>query len=363
MDPFNAKPISGDTSAVQGGQWQSPILDALGRPLRDLRISVTDRCNFRCTYCMPKQVFGSGFQFIRHQDMLSFEEIARLATIFASLGIAKVRLTGGEPLLRRHIERLVGYLADIKRPDGSGLDLALTTNGSVLRQKAKVLFDAGLKRITVSLDALDNDTYMKMNDVGFPVSVVLDAIEYALAVGFSPVKVNAVIRKGYNEGQILPLVAHFKGTPVILRFIEYMDAGTSSGWHTDQIVPSARIIETIQSKYPIEPLEASYPGETAERWRHTDGGGEIGVISSITQPFCSACSRIRLSTDGKIYPCLFSTAGFDLRQLIRSGQSDDAIRQAVTDYWHSRADRYSELRLKKEYRRDGQRIEMHYIGG
>ena len=363
MEPFDVKPIPGDTSAVQCGQLQSPILDALGRPLRDLRISVTDRCNFRCTYCMPKQVFGSGFQFIRHQDMLSFEEIARLASIFTSLGIAKIRLTGGEPLLRRHIERLVSYLADIKCPDGSGLDLALTTNGSVLRQKAKALFDAGLKRITVSLDALDNDTYMKMNDVGFPVSIVLDAIEYALAVGFSPVKVNAVIRKGYNEGQILPLVAHFKGTPVILRFIEYMDAGTHSGWHTDQIVPSARIIETIQSKYPIEPLEANYPGETAERWRHTDGGGEIGVISSITQPFCSACSRIRLSTDGKIYPCLFSTTGFDLRQLIRSGQSDDTIRQAVMDYWHSRADRYSELRLKKEYRQDGQRIEMHYIGG
>ncbi|MBR7070365.1 MAG: GTP 3',8-cyclase MoaA [Oxalobacter sp.] len=339
-----------------------PILDALNRPLRDLRISVTDRCNFRCLYCMPKQVFGKNFRFIHHKDMLSFEEIARLARCFTNLGITKIRLTGGEPLLRRHIERLIAYLADLKRPDGKPLDLTLTTNGSVLAQKAQLLFDAGLKRITISLDAIDNDIFTKINDVGFPVSNILQAIEHAVQMGFSPVKVNAVIRKGINENQILPLVRHFRNTPVILRFIEYMDVG-STPWNREQIVPASQIAETINRHYPIEPLNPNYPGETAERWHYQDGGGELGIISSITKPFCADCTRIRLSTEGRIYPCLFSAEGFDLRELIRSGQSDEQIAQAISRYWQNRSNRYSELRKELGRQPAEHKVEMHYIGG
>ena len=339
-----------------------PIHDALDRPLKDLRISVTDRCNFRCLYCMPKQVFGKDFRFIPHQDMLSFEEITRLAGCFVELGITKIRLTGGEPLLRRHIERLITYLAALRTPDGKPLDLTLTTNGSVLAQKAQSLFDAGLKRITVSLDAIDNDCFMKMNDVGVHVDGILHAIEQAVQVGFSPVKVNAVIRKGFNEDQILPLVRHFRHTPVILRFIEYMDVGSNIDWNRDQIVPASQIVETINRHFPIEPLEANYLGETAERWRYKDGGGELGVISSITQPFCTDCTRIRLSTEGRIYPCLFSSEGFDLRALLRSGQTDQQITEAIAAYWRNRSNRYSELR-KQGMQETGQKIEMYYIGG
>ena len=339
------------------------IRDALGRPLKDLRISVTDRCNFRCLYCMPKQVFGKDFRFIQHQDMLSFEEITRLAKCFIQLGITKIRLTGGEPLLRRHIERLIAYLATLETPEGKPLDLTLTTNGSVLMQKAQSLFDAGLKRVTISLDAIDNGIFMKMNDVGFPVDKILHAIEHAVKIGFSPVKVNAVIRKDYNQDQILPLVRHFRHTPVILRFIEYMDVGSNIDWNREQIVPASQIVETINRHFPIEPLEANYLGETAERWRYKDGSGELGIISSITQPFCVDCTRIRLSTEGKIYPCLFSTEGFDLRALLRSGQSDRQITQAIATYWRNRSNQYSKLRKEQGQSLTGQKIEMHYIGG
>lgn len=351
-----------DSTQTDNGDIHS-IRDALGRPLKDLRISVTDRCNFRCLYCMPKQVFGKDFRFIRHQDMLSFEEITRLARCFVKLGITKIRLTGGEPLLRRHIERLIAYLARLETSDGKPLDLTLTTNGSVLMQKAQSLFDADLKRVTISLDAIDNGIFMKMNDVGFPVDKILHAIEHAVKIGFSPVKVNAVIRKGYNQDQILPLVRHFRHTPVILRFIEYMDVGSNIDWNREQIVPASQIVETINQHFPIEPLEANYLGETAERWRYKDGSGELGIISSITQPFCVDCTRIRLSTEGKIYPCLFSTEGFDLRALLRSGQSDRQITQAIATYWHNRSNQYSKLRKEQGQSLTGQKIEMHYIGG
>ncbi len=347
----------------QGNDAAFPIHDRLGRPLRDLRISVTDRCNFRCLYCMPKQVFGKDFRFIQHNDMLTFEEITRLARCFVGLGVAKIRLTGGEPLLRRHIERLITYLAALQRPDGTPLDLTLTTNGSILAQKAQSLFDAGLKRITISLDAVDNGIFMKMNDVGCHVDKILDAVERAVQVGFSPVKVNAVIRKGINENQILPLVRYFRHTPVILRFIEYMDVGSNIAWNREQIVPSSQIVETINREYPIEPLEANYLGETAERWRYKDGSGELGIISSITQPFCADCTRLRLSTEGKIYPCLFSAEGFDLRTLLRSGQSDQQITQAITSYWQNRSNRYSELRQEQGQPMTERKIEMFYIGG
>ncbi len=345
------------------GRETCSIHDALDRPLKDLRISVTDRCNFRCLYCMPKQVFGNDFRFIRHQDMLSFEEITRLARCFVELGITKIRLTGGEPLLRRHIERLVAYLAALRTPDGKPLDLTLTTNGSVLSQQAQTLFDAGLKRITISLDAIDNDCFMKMNDIGFHVDKILHAVEQAVQVGFLPVKVNAVIRRGFNENQILPLARHFRHTPVILRFIEYMDVGSNIDWHREQIVPASQIVETINQHFPIEPLEPNYLGETAERWRYKDGGGELGIISSITQPFCADCTRIRLSTEGRLYPCLFSSEGFDLRALLRSGQSDQQIIQAIASYWGNRTNHYSELRKKQAKQLTEQKIEMHYIGG
>ncbi len=339
------------------------IRDVLNRPLRDLRISVTDRCNFRCPYCMPKQMFGKNFQFIQHHEMLSFEEITRLARCFIELGITKIRLTGGEPLLRRHIERLIAYLSKLKKTDGTPLDLALTTNGSLLFRKAQTLFDAGLKRITISLDAIDHDVFAKINDVGFHVDKILDAIDHAVQIGFSPVKVNAVIRKGINENQILPLVHYFRHTPIILRFIEYMDAGSNNNWNRMQIVPSSQIIKTINKHYPIVPLQANYPGETAERWRYQDGGGELGVISSITRPFCAGCTRIRLSTEGRIYPCLFSAKGFDLRTLLRSEQSDYQITQQIATYWQHRSNRYSVLREEQGQQTMEKKIEMHYIGG
>lgn len=339
------------------------ILDQLNRPLQDLRISVTDRCNFRCQYCMPKQVFGKDFNFIQHSDMLSFEEITRIAQCFASLGISKIRLTGGEPLLRRNIERLISYLSAIKTPSKKPIDLTLTTNGSALSQKAQMLFDAGLKRITISLDAIDDKIFRKINDVDFPVKTILDAIEKAVNIGFTPVKVNAVIRKGINESQILPLAEYFRSSPVILRFIEYMDVGTSHVWNDSQITPSAEIQKIIDNVYPIEPLQANYLGETAQRWKYQDGQGEIGIIASITQPFCSECTRLRLSTEGYIYPCLFSNQGFDLKKMIRSGQTDAQLMQAIKTYWSKRDNRYSELRETGNICSTEQKIEMHYIGG
>ena len=341
-----------------------PVLDRLERPLKDVRISVTDRCNFRCVYCMPKQVFGKDFRFIPHSDMLSFEEIARLARLFVARGVEKIRLTGGEPLLRKNVERLIEQLSRLKTPEGRPIDLTLTTNGSMLAKKAQTLFDAGLKRITVSLDALDDTVFRQMNDVDFSVRDVLHGIDTALAVGFDPVKVNTVVKKGMNEHQVLPLARHFRNSPVIVRFIEYMDVGSSNDWEEREIIPSEKLIRLIGSEMPIEPLDRHYAGETAERWRYRDGSGEIGFIASVTQAFCRDCTRLRLSTEGKLYKCLFATDGHDIRSMLRDGWSDDEISSALAQHWQERDNRYSELRANNTLPLAGsKKIEMSYIGG
>lgn len=339
-----------------------PVYDQLERPLRDLRISVTDRCNLRCVYCMPKQVFGKDFNFIPHSEMLSFEEISRLAAIFVRMGVEKIRLTGGEPLLRRHIENLVELLAKLKTPDGKDIDLTLTTNGSLLAKKARSLYDAGLKRITVSLDAMDDQVFRKMNDVDFPVADVLKGIDMAQQVGFTPIKVNMVVKKGMNEQEILPLARHFQHTPVIPRFIEYMDVGSSNAWELGEMIPSAEIIRQINAEMPLESMHANYQGETASRWRYRDGSGEIGVIASVTQAFCGDCTRIRMSTIGKLYTCLFATEGFDLKTLLRDGWSDEEMSNVLALHWQNRKDRYSELRDSNNAQ-PGKKLEMSYIGG
>jgi cyclic pyranopterin phosphate synthase len=330
--------------------------DRLNRPLRDLRISVTDRCNFRCVYCMPKEVFGSEYQFLERSQILSFEEITRLARVFQGLGIEKIRLTGGEPLVRRNLEQLVGMLADIP-----GLDLTLTTNGSLLTRKAQALKDAGLKRITVSLDSLDDAVFRRLNDVDFPVAKVLEGIEAAAAAGLAPVKVNMVVKRGENNDSILPMARFFRGTGHILRYIEYMDVGHTNGWRMNDVVSAREIVEMINAEMPLEPVDPNYPGEVAERWRYRDGSGEIGVIASVTQAFCRTCTRARLSTEGKLYTCLFATAGHDLRALLRGGASDDEIHAAISGIWSKRADRYSEIRTAQTVRLP--KIEMSYIGG
>ncbi len=331
-------------------------VDVFKRPLRDLRVSVTDRCNFRCVYCMPKEIFGKGYKFLPQDQVLTFEEIARLVRIFVDLGVQKVRLTGGEPLVRRDLEQLVGMLAPI-----ADLDLTLTTNGSLLAAKATALAAAGLKRVTVSLDSLDDETFKRMNDVDFPVQRVLDGIAAAEAAGLAPIKVNMVVRRGLNESSVLPMARHFRGTGHVLRFIEYMDVGTSNGWRLDDVVPAREIVALLGREFPLAAVEPAYRGEVAGRYRYLDGAGEIGVISSVTQPFCADCTRARLSADGSLYTCLFATQGTDLRALLRGGASDDDIRVAVLAIWVAREDRYSELRsadtagLKK--------IEMSFIGG
>jgi cyclic pyranopterin phosphate synthase len=330
--------------------------DRLGRPLRDLRISVTDRCNFRCVYCMPKEVFGSDYQFLERKEILTFEEIARVAGIFRGLGAEKVRLTGGEPLVRRNLEQLIGQLARIP-----GLDLTLTTNGSLLERKAEALKKAGLKRITVSLDALDDPTFKRMNDVDFPVAKVLAGIEAAATAGLTPVKVNMVVKRGENESGILPMARHFRGTGHILRFIEYMDVGHTNGWRMDDVVTAREIVAMISREMPLEPADPNYKGEVAERWRYKDGSGEIGVIASVTQAFCRDCTRIRLSTEGKLYTCLFATTGHDLRGLLRGGATNSEIRDAVAAIWTKRTDRYSEIRTSQTAKLE--KIEMSYIGG
>jgi GTP 3',8-cyclase len=340
------------------------VTDARNRPLRDLRISVTDRCNFRCSYCMPKNVFGKDFVFQPHASLLTFEEIARLAKIFVGHGVEKLRLTGGEPLLRKNIERLIGMLSAIKTPSGKDLDLTLTTNGSLLRNKAQSLRDAGLNRITVSLDALDDKIFRKMNDVDFPVSDVMNGIETAHNIGFEHIKINMVVKDGTNDEQILPMARHFKGTPFILRFIEYMDVGSSNNWDLSEVVPSAEVVRIINAEMPLEELEPNYTGETAERWRYRDGGGEIGVIASVTHAFCRDCSRARISTEGKLYTCLFATHGHDLRALVRSSCSDKEISTALAHLWRAREDRYSELRHQSETQATkSKKVEMSYIGG
>lgn len=330
--------------------------DRLSRPLRDLRISVTDRCNFRCVYCMPKEVFGKDYAFLERKEILAFEEIARLARVFSGLGVEKIRLTGGEPLVRRNLEQLVGMLARIP-----GLDLTLTTNGSLLKQKAAALKAAGLNRVSVSLDALDDAVFKRMNDADFPVAKVLEGIEAAAAAGLSPVKVNAVVKRGLNEDNILPLARFFRRSGHVLRFIEYMDVGHTNGWRMDDVVSAREIVETINREFPLEPIERNYQGEVAQRWRYRDGGGEIGVIASVTQAFCRDCTRARISTEGKLYTCLFATAGHDLRGLLRGGASDGEIRDAVAAIWLKRSDRYSEIRTSHTARLE--KIEMSYIGG
>jgi cyclic pyranopterin phosphate synthase len=343
--------------------------DSLGRPLRDLRISVTDRCNFRCSYCMPKEVFDRNYAFLPQSSLLSFEEVTRLARIFVAHGVQKLRLTGGEPLLRRHLETLVAMLAELRTPNGQALDLTLTTNGSLLAKKARALHDAGLRRVTVSLDALDDATFRHMNDVDFPVADVLAGIDAALAVGLGPIKVNMVVKRGTNDGQILPMARHFRrryGSAAVLRFIEYMDVGSTNGWRMDHVLPSADVVAQLGAMFPLEPVAAQAPGETAQRWRYVDGGGEIGVISSVTQAFCRDCNRARLSTEGRLYLCLFATHGHDLRHLLRdAGASDAELTGAIADIWAHRADRYSELRGRGIAQADSgeRRVEMHYIGG
>ncbi len=345
------------------------LADALGRPLRDLRISVTDRCNFRCSYCMPKEVFDKDHVYLPHASLLSFEEITRLAKIFLAHGVRKIRLTGGEPLLRKNIEVLIGQLARLTTVDGQPPDITLTTNGSLLARKARALKDAGLQRVTVSLDGLDDTVFRSMNDVDFPVRQVLDGIDAARAAGLGPIKVNMVVKRNTNAREILPMARHFRGSGAVLRFIEYMDVGSTNGWCMDEVLPSAEVVRLIQSVIPLVPLEASAPGETAQRWGYADGAGrfdpalgEIGVISSVTQAFCSDCNRARLSTEGKLYLCLFASQGHDLRGLLRAGADDAGIASALAGIWGERSDRYSELRNTLPGAA-APRVEMSYIGG
>jgi len=333
------------------------VLDTLGRPVHDLRISVTDRCNFRCVYCMPKEVFGRDYRFMDRRELLSFEEIERVARAFAAHGVSKLRLTGGEPLLRRELERLVAMLAAIPGID----DLTLTTNGSLLPQKAQSLADAGLTRVSVSLDSLDDEVFRAMNDVDFPVERVLAGIAAAAAAGLAPVKVNMVVKRGQNDDSVLELARHFRGTGHVVRFIEYMDVGHTNGWRLDDVVPAAEIVQTIDAAWPLEPVEPAYAGEVARRWRYRDGAGEIGVIASVTQPFCATCTRARLSAEGKLYTCLFAVRGHDLRAVLRSGATDEELDAQIAAIWRRRTDRYSEIRSESTVGLP--KVEMSYIGG
>ena len=330
-------------------------VDTLGRPIRDLRISVTDRCNFRCAYCMPKTVFGQDYRFMDRKELLTFEELERVARVFSGLGVEKIRLTGGEPLLRKELESLVERLATI-----DGLELTLTTNASLLAKKASALRAAGLRRVNVSLDSLDDATFMAMNDVQFPVARVLDGIRAADEAGLA-VKVNAVVKRGVNDAGVVDMAEHFRGTGHTLRFIEYMDVGTTNGWRLDDVVPAAEIVERIDAVFPLEPVDPAYHGEVAARYRYVDGQGEIGVITSVTRPFCGTCTRARISAEGKLYTCLFAARGTDLRALLRSGASDEELTAAIEAVWARRADRYSEIRTEQTSQRP--RVEMSYIGG
>jgi cyclic pyranopterin phosphate synthase len=331
------------------------VTDTLGRPLRDLRISVTDRCNFRCVYCMPSEVFGRDYRFLPRRELLTFEEIERVARVFVGLGVRKLRLTGGEPLLRRDVEQLVARLAAL-----GDLDVTLTTNAALLAAKAPALAEAGLSRVTVSLDSLDDDVFRAMNDVDFPVARVLEGIEAAAASGL-PVKVNVVVKRGLNEASIVDVARHFRGTGHAVRFIEYMDVGATNGWRLDDVVPASEIVAAVGAEFPLEPVEPAYRGEVARRYRYADGAGEIGVIASVTQPFCGDCTRARLSADGKLYTCLFAVRGHDLRAVVRSGATDAELDEAVRAVWEHRADRYSEIRTQET---SGLRkVEMSYIGG
>ncbi len=337
-----------------------PLLDRLGRPLETLRVSVTDRCNFRCVYCMPKEVFGRDHVFLERRELLTLEEVARVAAVFAGLGVRTVRITGGEPLVRRNVEHLVELLAAIERPDGERLELALTTNGSLLPQKAEALATAGLNRVTVSLDSLDDNAFRTLNDVDFPVHRVLEGIDAAAAAGL-PVKVNAVVKRGTNDGDVLALAEHFRGSGHVLRFIEYMDVGSTNGWRLEDVVPADEIVRRIGERWPLEPVSPERPDATAHRWRYVDGGGEIGVIASVTQPFCGGCSRARLSAEGRLYTCLFAARGHDLRAPLRLGSSDEELAELLRGVWSRRTDRYSELRTAETAALP--KVEMSYIGG
>ncbi|RJG08148.1 GTP 3',8-cyclase MoaA [Noviherbaspirillum cavernae] len=341
------------------------VADRFARPLHDLRISVTDRCNFRCVYCMPKEVFDSSYQFLPQSSLLSFEEITRVASLAVAHGVEKLRLTGGEPLLRKHVETLIAELSALRTPAGRELDLTLTTNGSLLAKKAQALKDAGLKRVTVSLDALSDEVFKRMNDVDFSVEEVLHGIEVAHQAGLGPIKINMVVKRGWNEQEIVPMARYFKDTPFILRFIEYMDVGSSNGWRMDEVVPSADVVRRIDAAMPLEKIAANAVGETAERWRYRDGAGEVGVISSVTQAFCHSCNRARLSTEGKLYTCLFATGGHDLRALLRGGRTDEEISTVLAHIWRAREDRYSALRTSNTEGLDApvRKVEMSYIGG
>jgi cyclic pyranopterin phosphate synthase len=332
-------------------------LDRLARPLRDLRISVTDRCNFRCTYCMPREIYGATFRFLPHDELLTFEEITRFARMAVSLGVTKIRLTGGEPLLRRDVDQLVAMLAGI---DGLA-DLTLTTNGSTLAQKAELLARAGLQRVTVSLDSLEDATFARLNDVDFPVARVLQGMEAAERAGLAPIKVNMVVRRGHNEGSVLPMARFARERGYTLRFIEYMDVGHTNGWALEEVVPSAELVAAVDAELPLEPLTPLYQGEVAARYRYRDGGGEIGVISSVTQPFCASCTRARLTAEGALYTCLFGTDSVDVRATLRAGSDDEAVRDQLLEVWRTRRDRYSELR--SEATADVARVEMSRIGG
>ncbi len=336
------------------------LLDRLGRPIETLRVSITDRCNFRCVYCMPKEVFGRDYAFLERRELLTLEEVARVAGVFAGLGVGTVRITGGEPLVRRNVEHLVELLAAIRRPDGRRLDLALTTNGSLLAQKAEALAAAGLSRVTVSLDSLDEAAFRTLNDADFPVERVLEGIEAAAAAGL-PVKVNAVVKRGTNDGDVLGLAEHFRGSGHVLRFIEYMDVGSTNGWRLEDVVPAAEIVRSIGERWPLVPVPAERPDATARRWRYADGAGEIGVIASVTQPFCGGCSRARLSAEGRLYTCLFAARGHDLRAPLRSGSSDEELAELLRSIWGRRTDRYSELRTAETPALP--KVEMSYIGG
>jgi len=356
-------PFDTDENAVANGL----LLDTMQRPLRDLRISVTDRCNFRCVYCMPRAVFDQHYSYLPHSELLTFEEITRLTKLLVAHGVSKIRLTGGEPLLRKNLDRLVDMLRQIETPDGIPLDLTLTTNGALLAQKAQSLKDAGLNRVTVSLDALDDAVFKRMNDVDFSVSEILHGLDVAERVGLGPIKINMVVQAGKNDHQIIPMARHFKGSPFILRFIEYMDVGATNGWQMSEVISSQRVIDQInQSSADMQliPVQSNYNGETAQRWKYQDGTGEIGVISSVTQAFCHDCTRLRLSTEGKLYTCLFASHGHDVRGLLRNQTDDSQLSNTLAHLWKMRGDRYSELRGQhSQLSAPLKKVEMSYIGG
>jgi cyclic pyranopterin phosphate synthase len=366
---INIADISGrNVAPVTPALLETPtgsLLDKLSRPLQDLRISLTDRCNFRCVYCMPREIFDKDHAFLPRSSLLSFEEILRITKIFVAHGVTKIRLTGGEPLLRKHLEVLVEQLAKIKTIDGNDLDLTLTTNGSLLAKKAQALKDAGLNRVTVSLDSLDDATFKRMNDADFPVSDVLEGLQVAHAVGLDSIKVNMVVKRGVNDQEIVPMARYFKDTPFILRFIEYMDVGASNGWQMDEVIPSAEVVKRISAVMPLEQIPPRNASDTAERWHYIDGGGEIGLISSVTKAFCHSCVRARISTEGVLYNCLFANSGYDLRALMRGGKSDLEIATAIAHLWRARDDRYSELRTAQTDKSAPavKKVEMSYIGG